>query len=115
MTAKIKLLAEKLHELGFTPQQARLYVAGLQRGASLMKPLASCAGVKRSTAYYAIEELLRRGFFSAKKIGKRTYYTAAAPEQLKKMSLQRLRFVEKISPALKRLQHPSTKIDKRQK
>jgi sugar-specific transcriptional regulator TrmB len=68
-----------------------------------MAHLAKTAGVKRSSAYYAIDELQRRGFFSIKRKGKRIFYKAASPEQLIKMTEARLKEVMKLYPSFKRL------------
>ncbi|OGY45236.1 MAG: hypothetical protein A3J62_02695 [Candidatus Buchananbacteria bacterium RIFCSPHIGHO2_02_FULL_38_8] len=100
-----KDLTEQLANLGFTDHQAKLYLAGLKLGTCLMIHLSKAARVKRSTAYYAIEELERRRFFSTKKIGKRTYYLAASPDKLVSMTLNRLKFVRKIYPHLKSIQN----------
>lgn len=97
-------LLTALGDFGFTDQQAKLYVAGLSLGETLMARLAREAKVKRSSAYYAISELERRGFFSIKKVGKRTYYRAASPQQLITMTTKRLETVKKLFPQLKKLQ-----------
>ena len=97
-------LEQQLYHLGFASQQAKLYIAGLKLGRSLMAHLAAEAKVKRGTAYYIINELIRRKFFFVKKIGKRTYYEAVAPEKIVTMTEERLRFVKKIYPQLKIIQ-----------
>ena len=93
-------LIKALHAFGFTDQQARLYLAGLQLGSCLMTNLAREAGIKRSTAYYAIGELERRGFFNTKKVGGRTHYVATSPQKLLTMTAQRLTMVKKLFPQL---------------
>ncbi len=85
---------------GFTKAMAKLYLAGLEYGPLLMAHLAMRANVKRTTAYYVMAELLRRGFFSKKKLGKRTGYVAASPEHVLEMTLERERQVRKLLPAL---------------
>ena len=103
-------LEKQLTQFGFTLQQARLYLAGLSLGKSLMAPLARVARVKRSTAYYGMEELLRRKFFSVYKIGKRVYYSAASPQQLVRLTEGRLRFVKKIYPRLQTIQRSQKSV-----
>lgn len=85
-----------LIKFGFTPAQAKLYYAGLKLGPELMARLAKFAGVRRTTAYYLMNELIRRRFFVARRIGKRIYYTAASPRQLLKMTKSRERLVRKL-------------------
>lgn len=86
-------ILQKLSKFGFTAPQARLYLAGLKLGKALMKHLAQEAKVSRSTVYYLMVELERRGFFSHKKIGKRIYYFVAAPQELLNMALRREQLV----------------------
>lgn len=85
-----------LIKFGFTPAQAKLYYAGLKLGPELMARLAKFAGVRRTTAYYLIDELIRRRFFTVKKIGKRTYYTAASTRQLLRMTKSREHLVRQL-------------------
>ena len=89
-------IVTRLIQFGFTTQQAKLYYAGLKSGPELMSRLAKQAGVRRTTAYYMMEELLRRGFFSKRKIGKRTYYTTASLEQLLQMTRRRAKLVKSL-------------------
>ncbi len=94
-------ILKELTKFNFTEPLARLYLAGLELGPALMAPLARKAGVKRTSAYYLMEELLRRTFFTTKQTGRRTYYVAASPQQLLEMTLERERRVRKLFPALK--------------
>lgn len=96
-----KRLIKELRHFGFSTAQASLYLAGLRLGKTLMAHLAKAAQVRRTTAYYLIEELKRRRFFSAEKIGRRTYYIATSPQQLLTMAKERERLVRKILPVLK--------------
>ena len=96
-----KKLEQKLTRFGFLPAHAKLYLAGLALGPALMAHLALKANVKRSTCYYILPELLRRGFFSIKKIGKRNYYTASPPEKLLQITRQRERLIQNLMPGLK--------------
>ena len=93
-------LIKSLGAFGFTDQQARLYLAGLQLGSCLMANLAREAGIKRSTAYYAIVELERRFFFNTKRVGSRTHYVATTPQRLLTMTAQRLTMIKKLFPQL---------------
>lgn len=95
-----KILLSELENFGFTEPQAKLYLAGLSADELLMQPLAKKAGIKRTTAYYVMEELVRRGFFIVKKLGKRYYYVAASPQRLVEMTIQRGKLIRKIFPFL---------------
>lgn len=93
-------LTKELIKFGFNKLQAKLYLSGLRKGPSLMAELAREAGIKRTTVYYLMEEMIRRGYFSEKKSGRRTHYVAVAPKQLQRMVEQRQRLITKILPSL---------------
>lgn len=94
---------KNLEKFGFLPQQAKLYLAGIQFGPSLMMPLAKRAGIKRTTAIYLMRELLRRGFFGTKKIGKRIYYTASTLKYLLKITGERKQLILKLLTKFKKI------------
>jgi len=97
---RLQYILEQLQQFGFTNTQARLYIAGLELGEVLMKPLAQRANISRSTAYYLMEELQRRKFFTIEKIGKRKYYKAASPETLLEMVKKREKLITSLLPQL---------------
>lgn len=103
-----KELLKNLQKFGFLPQQAKLYLAGIQSGPSLMMPLANKAGIKRTTAIYCMRELLRRKFFSTVKIGKRTGYKAISANGLLKITKKRELMIKKILPNLNKLSKTAT-------
>ncbi len=96
----LEKLTRELQKFGFTKAQAKLYLSGLILKHALMQPLARTAGVKRTTAIYLMEELLRRGFFTKKKIGKRTYYLPSSPKKLLEVTKERERLIMKLMPVL---------------
>jgi sugar-specific transcriptional regulator TrmB len=85
-----------LRRFGFTQSQADLFYAGHKQGPSVMAKLARAAGIPRTSAYYVMQELLRRGFFTVKKQGKRAYYTAVSGKRLVDMTKERERLVKKL-------------------
>jgi len=91
-----KKIVTQLIKFGFTVSQAKLYFAGLKLGPELMARLAKQSGVRRTTAYYIMEELQRRRFFERRRIGKRIYYVAASLYQLLKMTKERERLVKRL-------------------
>lgn len=99
----LEQLAGALQKFGFTKPQAKIYLSGLILKHALMMPLARTAGVRRSTAYYLMKELLRRGFFTSKKIGKRNYYVAASPKKLLEMTKEREKLVRRLQYELGKL------------
>lgn len=76
------LLKDKLLHLGFTPNQASVYVALLEQGQAKIGPLAEQTGLHRYIVYQALQDLLARKLVV--KLSKRgvAYYSAADPEPL---------------------------------
>ena len=97
-------LIKVLIEFGLNKAQARLYVAGLKTKKALMAQLAREAGVKRTTAYYLMDELLRRRFFATKRFGRRTYYIAITSKQLWQLAKEKERLIRQILPTLKTIE-----------
>ncbi|MFA4834421.1 MAG: helix-turn-helix domain-containing protein [Patescibacteria group bacterium] len=85
-----------IKQFGFTESQAKLFYAGFANGPSLMSHLAEKAIIPRGTAYYLMSELQRRGFFTAKKHGKRTVYVAASGKRLLQMAQEREKLIKKL-------------------
>lgn len=100
--SKQKLIIS-LIEFGLTKSQAKLYVAGLQLGQALMAPLARKAEIKRTTAYYLMDELKRRRFFSSKKIGQRIYYIPISTKELMRLAKEKQRIIKEITPVINKL------------
>lgn len=96
-------LEKDLKKFGFLPAQAKIYLAGIELGPSLMAHLAIRANLKRSSCYYILPELVRRGFFSIKKIGRRNYYFASPPEKLLQATKAREKLIRKLLPKLKKI------------
>lgn len=69
-----------LEHLGINPTAAELYVAALSLGQSSVQDLAKKIGIKRPSAYFHVEELLKTGLLEKIPIGKREYYQAAHPK-----------------------------------
>lgn len=96
-------IEKELERFGFLRAHAKLYLAGITLGPSLMAHLAIKANLKRSTCYYTITELLRRGFFETKKIGRRNFYIASTPAHLLDVTEERKKLIVKLLPELKKL------------
>ncbi|OGE81890.1 MAG: hypothetical protein A3H72_00320 [Candidatus Doudnabacteria bacterium RIFCSPLOWO2_02_FULL_48_8] len=96
-------IVTQLIKFGFTVPQAKLYLAGLKLGPELMARLSRQSSVRRTTAYYIMKELMRRGFFSMRKVGKRSYYIATNGKELFKMIRRREKLIKKLLPLLNKL------------
>lgn len=73
---------EKLQKFGMTDKEARVYVALLEIGDSVVTDVAKHAKVNRSTAYVLIDSLLHRGLISVSERRGIQIFSAVSPEKL---------------------------------
>ncbi len=59
------ILSTKLQELGFTKEEARIYLALLELGSAYVSSIAKKAGVHRVSCYHTLDKLVRRGVVSS--------------------------------------------------
>lgn len=96
-------LAVRLQEAGLSDRQARVYLALLGLGTATPAQIAQQAGVKRPTAYEALEDLGTRGLATRSVIGRRRGYTAASPAKLLEEAAERQRLLRELVPDLQAL------------
>ena len=75
----------KLQELGLSPSEAALYLAGLTSPGASARELGQRANLKRPTAYYALDQLTRRGLVAATGTERKQRYTMADPSALERL------------------------------
>ncbi|MDD3487687.1 MAG: helix-turn-helix domain-containing protein [Candidatus Moranbacteria bacterium] len=75
-------LEKQLHQIGFNGKEAKVYLACLQLGQDTAFHIAEKCGLKRSTVYFVLNELIERGLVSIWKTKKATLYRAANPKKL---------------------------------
>jgi HTH-type transcriptional regulator, sugar sensing transcriptional regulator len=97
-------IKQTLEDIGFSTEEAGLYIAGLSLGASSISDLAKKADVKRPTAYNSINSLLAKGLLSKVPYGKRIFYMAESPQKLMSMLHSRQTALEQVLPQLEALQ-----------
>lgn len=76
-----------LKNIGLSEKAARVYLASLELGEAPVQKLAERAGLKRTTVYYVLEELIAFGALIETKRNKKIAYVPAEPSHL----LQRAR------------------------
>ncbi|TSA46621.1 hypothetical protein D4R52_00130 [bacterium] len=104
-------MEQNLTKLGLTETEAKIYLAALSLGQSLAATIAKQAGVKRTTAYSALDNLIRQGLISEIADSKERKFKAEEPDRLmrltKKMRRQTIEAeieLEKLLPGLKAIQ-----------
>lgn len=83
-------ILEKLAEIfGLSEYETRLYVTNLESGRANVTKLAIKADIPRTAVYLPLETLVKKGFISTIRIGKRNYYQAVNPEMLSQLYKRR--------------------------
>jgi len=75
-------LAKQLRQIGFNEKEAKVYLACLQLGQDTAWHISQKCGLKRSTVYFVLNELIERGLVSIWKTKKATLWRAANPKKL---------------------------------
>jgi len=76
------MLEKDIIKLGLSDKEAKVYLASLELGPATVQIIANKAGVNRATTYVVIESLMEMGLMSTYDEGKKTFFTAEAPERL---------------------------------
>lgn len=92
-----------VQNLGFSANEARIYLAALELGTCLPLHLAVKAGIKRPTLYKILPELFRKGVLSETMIGRRRYLVAEDPEQYLDKKRSEFEYFTTIIPDLRSL------------
>ena len=93
-------LTKMLSGLGLDEKQAKVYLACLELGSATIQKIAQKAGVKRTSIYNFIDELIKFGLISKTQKDNRYYFLAETPETLKGLQEKRQELLEKAMPAL---------------
>lgn len=83
-----------LKSLGLSDKHSRIYLVALENGECSVTFLAQKSGVKRTTVYEIIEDLVDDGFLFETQVGKKTLYGAVTPRQILKLKRRALERVE---------------------
>lgn len=75
-------LSKSLENIGFTKNEAGVYVALLELGRGTVAKIAERAGINRTTGYNLLSTLVQRGMVSSSGKGARQEYVAESPDRL---------------------------------
>lgn len=92
--------------------EAKIYLAALNFDSANLSDLAKTANLPRTAAYQPILNLVNQGFLSITKIGKRKYYQALSPKDLRYiLERKNVTLDEMISDLSKNISAPEKKLD----
>lgn len=100
MTAMNNELQKELLAAGLSENEAAIYLTALELGETTVSRLAKKAGIKRTTAYLAIESLKEKGLISSLKKESASVFFAEDPRKISDILEARKEKIEKIMPRL---------------
>jgi sugar-specific transcriptional regulator TrmB len=90
----------QLKKLGFSENEARIYLATLELGEASVARIAQKARMKRTTVYGLMESLRERGLIKVIRNGNKTFYRAEDPRKLEEITAESARIAQSILPSL---------------
>lgn len=94
------MLYKQLQNAGLNETEARIYLASLELGQTSVSRIAKKSGVKRTTVYLSVENLMQKGLLmKIKKPGKSLYF-AEDPRILEAMMIEKKEKISKLIPEL---------------
>jgi len=94
-------LKNQLQQLDLAGKKADVYLACLELGASSVIEIAKKAGIKRTTAYDILLDLMQKGLVSQTTKGKKRLFVGEDPEKIKKDLQGKEKLFSEILPQLK--------------
>lgn len=94
------ILKKELIDFGLTENEAAVYLAALELGETILARIAKKAGIKRTTAYLAIESLKEKGLINTLKKNKRAFLYAEDPRILARKAEEKKEAIDKAIPQL---------------
>ncbi|KKU45025.1 MAG: Transcriptional regulator TrmB [Microgenomates group bacterium GW2011_GWA2_46_7] len=92
-----------LKQLGMEEKEAKMYLAALEFGPTTIVKLAKKSGIKRTTIYEFIDDMVARGLIATSISVKRTLYSASEPVKLEQLIEKQREIIKEILPGLESL------------
>lgn len=94
------MLYSQLQDAGFNETEAKIYLAALELGQTTVSRIARKSGVKRTTVYLSLENLMKKGLISSVKAESSHMFFAEDPRNLERMMEERKERITKLVPQL---------------
>lgn len=91
---------EVLKQLGLSEKEVKTYLAALEYGPLTIAQLAKRSGIKRTSVYNFLDEIINRGFLIVSVSGRNKLYSATPPNDLLVILERQRDKVERIIPEL---------------
>ena len=97
-------IKNSLKNVGLSEQEASIYVALLKMGNLAASRIAKTIGVKRTTVYPILQNMVSKGFVQTIQKKNQKYYGAAKPQSIVAYLEKKLEDFESIIPSLQTLE-----------
>jgi len=94
-------LRQQLQQFGLAGKKADVYLASLELGSATVIEIAKKAGIKRTTAYDILLDLVQKGLVSETSKGKKRLFVGEDPEKILKNLRSKEQMLSEILPLLK--------------
>ncbi len=94
---------KELERFGLSDKEAKTYLAVLELGSASAQEIAHRAGLKRPTAYFAMEKLSQLGLMSTFQRGKKQYFAAESPERLISLITERKKKTQALEEEMREI------------
>jgi len=94
------MLHKQLQNAGFNETEAKIYLASLELGETSVSRIARKSGIKRTTVYLSLENLMHRGLMSVIKKEGKAHYFAEDPRNLERIMEERKQRISDLVPQL---------------
>ncbi len=96
----MKELAESLEKLGWHNKKAKVYLALLQLGEGSVIDIADKAGLKRTSVYNILPEMVREGIVTSGFKKQKKFFYIENPKNLKQDFADKINYIDRILPEL---------------
>ncbi len=104
-TMERSTILQNLEELGLSSNEAAVFCASTELGATSIKELAIRSGVKRTTVYAVVDSLRKKGLVRKELVGFKTKIVAESPKCLHTMLERKQTQLDSLLPHLTALRH----------
>lgn len=98
------MIVDTLTDIGLTEKEAKVYLANLELGQSVISKIAKRAKINRVTTYDIVERLIHKGFINFVTKHKVKYFSPTKPDLIFQNTKRKVDAFQKSLPTLKRLQ-----------
>ena len=94
---------KKLQDIGFSEEEAKIYLAGLKLGTAKVSEIAKEAEIPRTSVYNYLKKLIESGYFRKTKKQSIEYFIANDPKDIFESKKEKMKSFSNILPMLENL------------